>query len=138
MNRTRPVAIYHEHPDWFRPLFAELDRRGTRYVRIDARHHQYDVASKDGEFSLVFNRMSPSAYLRGNGQGIFYTLNYLAHLEQLGTRVINGSRAFTVETSKALQLSLLESLRLAYPRARVINHASERSEERRVGKECRL
>ena len=125
MNRTRPIAIYHEHPDWFRPLFAELDRRGTRYVRIDARHHQYDVASKDGEFSLVFNRMSPSAYLRGNGQGIFYTLNYLAHLEQLGTRVINGRRAFTVETSKALQLSLLESLRLAYPRARVINHASE-------------
>ncbi len=69
--------------------------------------------------------MSLSAYLRGNGQGIFYTLNYLAHLEQLGIHVINGRRAFTVETSKALQLSLMESLGLLYPRARVINHASE-------------
>ena len=30
------IGIYHEHPDWFRPLFAELDRRGTPYERIDA------------------------------------------------------------------------------------------------------
>ncbi len=124
-HKPRPIGIYHEHPDWFRPLFAELDRRGVPYVRIDARHHQYDTASKDGEFALVFNRMSPSAYLRGHGQGIFYTLNYLAHLEQLGVRVVNGVRAFTIEISKALQLSLLESLGLPYPRARVINHASE-------------
>lgn len=125
MSTTRPIAIYHEHPDWFRPLFAELDHRGTPYVRIDARHHQYDTSSRDGQFALLFNRMSPSAYLRGNGQAIFYTLSYLAYLEQLGVRVVNGYRAFTVETSKALQLSLLESLGLSYPRARVINHASE-------------
>ena len=122
---TRPIAIYHEHQDWFRPLFAELDRRGTPYVRIDARRHQYDIASKDGAFSLLFNRMSPSAYARGNGHSIFYTLNYLAHLEELGVRVINGLRAFTLETSKALQLSMLEALGLPYPAARVINHASQ-------------
>ena len=121
----RPIAIYHEHPDWFRPLFEEFDRRGTPYVRIDARRHQYDVGSRDGEYSLLFNRMSPSAYTRGNGHGIFYTLNYLAHLERLGVRVVNGYRAFTVETSKAQQLSLLESLGLSYPRARIINHPGE-------------
>jgi predicted ATP-grasp superfamily ATP-dependent carboligase len=69
--------------------------------------------------------MSPSAYLRDHGQGIFYTLNYLEHLERLGTRVINGHSAFTIEVSKALQLSLLNSLGLPYPRARVINHASQ-------------
>ena len=39
MNATRPLAIYHEHPDWFRPLFAELDRRGMPYVRLDPRAH---------------------------------------------------------------------------------------------------
>jgi len=122
---TLPIAIYHEHPHWFRPLFAELDRRGVAYIRIDASRHQYDTASKDGEFALLFNRMSPSAWLRGHAQGIFYTLNYLAHLEELGARVVNGLRAFTIETSKALQLSLLESLGLPYPRSRVINHPSE-------------
>ncbi len=130
-KQPRPIAIYHEHPDWFRPLFAELDRRGTPYVRIDASRHRYDIASKDGEYALVFNRMSPSAYLRGHGQAIFYTLNYLAHLEELGTRVVNGLRAFTIETSKALQLSLLESLGLPYPRAIVINHSSTAPEAAR-------
>ncbi len=120
----KPIAIYHEHPDWFRPLFQELDRRGVPWVRIDATHHQYDVAERDSEFALLFNRMSPSAWLRDNGHGIFYTLNYLAHLEAIGTRVINGLRAFTIETSKALQLDLLESLGLPYPKAWIINHAS--------------
>ena len=30
------MAIYFEHPEWFRPLFAEFDRTGTAYVKIDA------------------------------------------------------------------------------------------------------
>ena len=122
----RPIGIYYEHPDWFRPLFSLLDRRGTPYLRIDAARHSYDATNGDGsEFGLVFNRMSPSAHLRGRGHSILYTLNYLAHLEQLGVRVVNGLRAFRVETSKALQLSLLKSLGLPFPAARVINHPSE-------------
>lgn len=123
-TESKPMAVYYEHPDWFRPLFAELDRRGTLYVRVEGGYHQYDASETDSEYSLLFNRMSPSAYLRGNGQGILYTHNYLKHLERLGTRVINGREAFMIETSKALQLSLLESLGLPYPRARVINCAS--------------
>lgn len=121
----KPIAIFYEHPDWFRLLFAELDRRGTSYVAIDAAQHQYDPDADEPAFALLFNRMSPSAYLRGHGQGIFYTLNYLEHLDRLGVRVINNRAAFTIETSKAVQLSLLRSLKLSYPRARVINHASQ-------------
>ncbi len=124
-DTPRPIAIYHEHPDWFRPLFAELERRGRPYVRINARRHHYDASATDGDYALVFNRMSPSAYLRGAGHTIFYTLNYLRHLEELGTRVVNGYQAFTVEISKARQLSLLESLGLPYPRARVIHHPEQ-------------
>jgi len=123
-TESKPIAIYYEHPDWFRLLFAELDRRGTPYLAVDARHHQYDPDQSESKYALLFNRMSPSAYLRGNGQGIFYTLNYLEHMERCRVRVINGREAFTIETSKALQLSLLASLGLPYPRARVINHAS--------------
>jgi hypothetical protein len=124
-KNAKPIAIYHEHQDWFRPLFAEFDRRGTKYVRIDARQHRFDIGKPDGDFSLLFNRMSPSAYIRGNGHGIFYTLHYLANLERAGTRVVNGHHAFTLETSKTQQLSLLEKLGLPYPRTRVINHASQ-------------
>lgn len=127
----RPIAIYHEHQDWFRPLFAELDRRGTPYVRVDARRHHFDLAAREPGYSLLFNRMSPSAYLRGSHHGIYHTLAYLSHLERLGTRVINGADGFRVETSKALQLSLLESLGLKYPPARVINHPAEAPEAAR-------
>ena len=123
---TKPIGIYHEHPDWFRPLFHELDRRGTRYQRIDAGQHRFDPSSdEDARFALVFNRMSPSAYLRGRGHTILYTQHYLGHLEHLGVRVINGSQAFRYETSKALQLSLLRALDLPFPAARVINHPSQ-------------
>ncbi|MGH9916112.1 MAG: ATP-grasp domain-containing protein, partial [Pyrinomonadaceae bacterium] len=99
--------------------------RGTPYVRLDASSHQYDVSERESEYTLLFNRMSASAYLRGHRNVIFYTRNYLAHLEQTGTRVINGSEAFAIETSKASQLSLLASLGLPYPRARVFNCATE-------------
>ncbi len=121
MGREKPIAIYYEHQEWFRPLFMEFERRGTAYVRVDARCHQYDPGAGASDHALLFNRMSASAYLRGHGHTIFYTRNYLAHLERTRTRVINGSAAFAIETSKALQLSLLATLGLAYPRTRVIN-----------------
>jgi hypothetical protein len=121
----RPIAVYHEHPDWFRPLFAELERRDLPYVRVDPRAHCYDPGSDDCLYSLFINRMSPSAYLRGGVQAIFYTLGLLAHLERLGVPIVNGLRAFTTETSKARQLTIMESLGLPFPRARVFNHASK-------------
>ena len=121
----KPIAIYYEHPDWFRPLFQQMDERGVPWLKIDARHPNYDVASPEREYSLLFNRMSPSAWQRGLGHGIFYTLNYLAHLEGKGVRVVNGYRCFNHEISKALQLANLERLGLPYPKARVINHPSQ-------------
>ena len=124
----RPMAVYYEHPEWFRPLFAELDRRGVPYVRVDASRHGYDPSNTreaSDTYALVFNRMSASAYLRGHANALFYTRGYLAHLERAGARVVNGYDAFAVETSKALQLTLLESLGLPYPRTRVVNSASE-------------
>ena len=117
----RPIGIYYEHPDWFKPLFAELDRRGVAYERIEAGRHQFDPTSdEETRFGLVFNRMSPSAYLRGRAHNILYTQHYLAHLEQLGVRVVNGAHGFHIETSKAQQLSLLKSLGLPFPAARVM------------------
>jgi len=123
---SKPLAIYHEHQEWFKPLFREFDRRGVPYASIDARVHSYDPASKCERdlYSLYFNRMSPSAYLRGAGNGIFYTLGYVHHLERQGLRVINGSRAYLNEINKGIQLQLLSELGLGYPRAVVINHPS--------------
>ena len=123
-SSAKPFAIYHEHPDWFRPLFKELERRGLPIVRLDPRKHWFDPGNSKYNFSLLFNRMSPSAYLRDGVQGTFFTLSYLAHLESLGIPVVNGHKAFSYEISKALQLNLLKTLGLPYPKSRVINHPS--------------
>lgn len=122
-KRTR-IGIYYEHPHWFEPLFAELDRRGVPYERLLAGQHQYDPASAD-RWSLVFNRMSPSAWLRGQGDAVFYTQHFLRHLEGQGVRVLNGTAAFATEISKASQLSLLSRLGLPFPAARVIHDPSQ-------------
>src|SRR5436190_13616947 len=90
------IAIYYEHPDWFRTLFQTLDDRRIPYEKIDASSNHYDPEKQPG-FSLLFNRMSASAYLRGNGNAIFYTGGFLEDLERSGIRVINGSKAFRIE-----------------------------------------
>lgn len=119
-----PIAIYHEHPDWFKPLFTELERRGVPYVRLDAAAHAFDPGERHVPYSLVFNRASPSAYLRGHRQTTFHTLHWLKHLERLGVPVVNGSAIYSFELSKASQLDLLDELGLPFPRAIAINDPS--------------
>ena len=119
------LGVLYEHPDWFVPLFAELDRRGLRYRPIAAEALCYAPAATSSPYSLVFNRMSPSAYLRGHTRAIFATQHFLAHLERLGVPVINGSRAYALELSKARQLDLLAGLGLPAPATHVVNAAAQ-------------
>lgn len=118
------IAIFYEHPDWFRPLFAELDRRGIPFVALDATSHSYDPSLRAVPYSLVFNRVSPSAYRRGNIQVTFYTLEWLRYLERQGITVVNGSVAYAAEISKAGQLEILEKAGLPYPKSRVVNNSN--------------
>ncbi len=137
MSRTPqyPIAIYHEHPDWFKPLFAALDRRGVPYVRLDAAAHAFDPGeTRDAvPYALVFNRASPSAYLRGHAQSTFYTLHWLRHLRRLGVPVVNGADVYAFELSKTAQLDLTASLGLPFPRAHAINNPSQAVEAARRG-----
>jgi len=97
-----PIAIYYEQPNWFKPLFAELDRRGTHYVKLNAVEHSYGPDDRSEEkYALVLNKMSPSAWNRGHGDQIFYTLGFLEHLAHRGVRVVNGVKAYRSELSKA-------------------------------------
>lgn len=119
------IAIYYEHPEWFKPLFAELDRRGIPYERLLAHQHHFDPAERQSPYSLFVNRMSPSAHTRGHTQAIFYTLQYLDYLDEIDANVLNGYAAYINEFSKARQLNLLAELGIRYPKARVINHPSQ-------------
>ena len=122
---SRPIGILYEHPEWFTPLFAELDRREIPYKRLHADRLRYDPAVTELDYSLVVNRMSPSSWLRESGSAVFSTLNFLSYLDDIGVPVINGTQSYLHEISKARQLRLLERLNVAHPRARVINHPDE-------------
>jgi len=117
----KPIAIYYEHADWFRPLFAALDRRRIPYARLNAAEHWFDPSEKNVPWSLVFNRASPSAYKRGHAEATFYTSHWLRHLEHLGVPVVNGIDVYELEISKAKQLVLLEECDVRHPRSLVIN-----------------
>ncbi len=125
MTRDNPharVGIVYEHPLWFEPLFDELDRRDIPFDRIDASRLSFDPVVTSLPYSVVVNRMSPSAWLRGEGSSVFSTLNYLAYLEDIEVPVINGRQAFSYEISKARQITLAAELGIRHPRARVITH----------------
>ena len=125
MTHQRPIAVYYEHPEWFRPLFAELERRGLAHERIRADRQVLDPATAHIPTAgcrpaLFVNRMSPSAWERGRGGAVFFTLHVLAELEAAGVPVINGTGAYRLEINKGLQLALLERLGLPVPRTRIV------------------
>ncbi len=122
---TQPIAVLYEHPVWFKPLFKELEKRKIPFIRIQAGNHQYNPAEREVPFSLLVNRLSSSAYARGNSQAIFHSANYLAHVERLGIPVFNGTKAQEIESSKAKQLELLSSLALPFPKTRIVNHVHQ-------------
>src|ERR1700677_5381957 len=125
-RQSLPIAIYYEQPIWFKLLFEELNRRGANYVKLSAVEHSYGPEDHPEEkYAVVLNKMSPSAWNRGHGDQIFYTLGVLEHLAHRGVRVVNGVKAYRSELSKAAQLSMLEGLGLGYPKARVIHRASQ-------------
>jgi ribosomal protein S6-L-glutamate ligase RimK-like protein len=118
---VKPVGVLYEHPQWFGPLFAELEHRAIPFEPIHAESLVFDPSELGPRHSLVVNRMSPSAWTRGHGRALFSTLHYLDYLERTGTPVLNGRDAYLVELSKARQLSLFAALGIEHPRTRVID-----------------
>lgn len=115
------LAIYYEHREWFRPLFAELDRRGLTYDALRADEQIVDPGEGlTARPALFVNRMSPSAWERGRGGAVFDTLHHLEHLEARGIEVFNGSTAYRLDISKTRQTALLRRLGLSVPHTRAV------------------
>ncbi len=118
------IGVLYEHPEWFRPLFATLERRGFEVVHVAAASLRWDPAARP-DFALLVNRMSPSSHTRGHGHAIFAAAAYIDWVESNGVPVINGSRQYRLELSKSAQLDLLQRLGIRSPRARVINNGEQ-------------
>jgi formate-dependent phosphoribosylglycinamide formyltransferase (GAR transformylase) len=118
------IAVLHEHPKWNDPLFAELDRRGLDWVSVDAFDSRFDPTAI-GDWAVLVNRMSPSAWTRGNATAMFQTADFLRDVEARGIPVINGSESFAYEMSKAKQLDLLRQEQIRHPEGRAVMNSGE-------------
>lgn len=114
------LIVIHEHPEWQKPLFAALARRGIRYEAFDVTHAAFGNEEAP-RAPLYFNQASPSAYLRGNTRAVPLALAYMRTLEQQGARVLNGAEVFALELSKSVQATLLRQLGIATPRSFTFN-----------------
>jgi glutathione synthase/RimK-type ligase-like ATP-grasp enzyme len=119
------VAVLYEHPKWFEPLFAALDRRAIRYQPIQLGDHSFDPTSGEVPAPVVFSRVAMSGFLREADHGIFYAEALLAHWEANGARVLNGAQVLAIDSSKARQLSIISKLGLAIPETRVVHRAQD-------------
>lgn len=117
----RPIAVIYEHEAWMAPLFDSLERAGAPYERVFANAQAFDPTAAAPDWSLAVNKVSPSSYLRGHAPSIAFARQFLPFLEQRGIPLVNGSEAFRLETSKALQLLLLHRLGVRAPAAHVVN-----------------
>src|SRR5690349_1613257 len=117
---SHDLVVLYEHPEWQKPLFAVLDRRGIRYAPFDLKHAAFDADSLPAA-PLYFNQASPSAYVRGNTRAVPFALSLMRSLELGGAHVLNGSRAFALELSKSSQAALLQLLGIAHPRTLAFN-----------------
>jgi len=114
------VVVLYEHPEWQKPLFAALERRGVKFGAFDL---------KSGAFSnedvpaakLYFNQASPSAYVRGNTRAVPFALSLMRTLETQGARVLNGADVFALELSKSAQAALLKRIGIQTPRTIAFN-----------------
>jgi glutathione synthase/RimK-type ligase-like ATP-grasp enzyme len=124
MPANTDLAIFYEHPAWFRPLFEALGRRGmaARHLRPDG---DWDPAERLSPARVIFNRMAMSSVLRNREHPIFYTLSLLDHWRRAGADVINGADVMAIDASKARQLSLIAGLGLAIPATRVVHRVGD-------------
>ncbi|MDO6415024.1 alpha-L-glutamate ligase [Sphingomonas sp. BIUV-7] len=118
------LAILYEHPVWFQPLFAALDRRGVDYAALRP-DGGFDPADATAPAPVILSRIAMSAFLREAEHPIFWTGALLAQWERAGARVLNGPAALAIDTSKARQLSLVSGLGLAIPKTRVVHRAAD-------------
>jgi hypothetical protein len=93
---NKPIAVLYEHPDWFQPLFVELERRDVPFERMNVRDHSFDPAVQRYPYSLVVNRVSAFPSGGAHQEIVLYVKEYLAYLDSIQASVINGYVSYLV------------------------------------------
>ena len=114
------LIVIHEHPEWQKPLFAALARRGVAFEAFNVTQAAFSNLERP-RAPVYFNQASPSAYVRGNTRAVPLALAFMRSLERQGARVLNGADVFALELSKSTQATLLRTLGIDTPRSITFN-----------------
>ena len=109
------IYVIHENDEWIEPLRKELQEINAPFEEWHLGKRNVDHLDKPPQ-GIFYNRMSASSHTRGHRYAPEYTAVVLNWLEKNNRRVINNSRALSLEISKSLQYKELESFGIKTPK----------------------
>jgi len=109
------IYVIHENDEWIEPLRKELQEINAPFEEWHLGKRNVDHLDKPPH-GIFYNRMSASSHTRGHRYAPEYTAVVLNWLEKNNRRVINNSRALSLEISKSLQYKELESFGIKTPK----------------------
>ena len=109
------IYILHENDEWVEPLRKELQVINAPFEEWHLGKRNVDHLDKPPH-GIFYNRMSASSHTRGHRYAPEHTAVVLNWLEKNKRRVINNSRALSLEISKSLQYKELESFGIKTPK----------------------
>jgi len=109
------IYILHENDEWVEPLRKELQAINAPFEEWHLGKRNVDHLDKPPH-GIFYNRMSASSHTRGHRYAPEHTAVVLNWLEKNKRRVINNSRALSLEISKSLQYKELESFGIKTPK----------------------
>ncbi len=125
MSENLPkIHVLFENPAWLPPIEAGLAAEGFDCCLHEVWRGTIDPRERPAP-GIWWNRMSPSSHTRGHTESVAMTREVIGWLEGWGRRVVNGSRAFELEVSKARQELVLHKHGIRSPRTLFGNHPDE-------------
>ena len=112
---SKKIYILHENDEWIEPLRKELQNINAPFEEWHLGKRNVDHLDKP-PLGVFYNRMSASSHTRGHRYAPEYTAVVLNWLEKNKRRVINNSRALSLEISKSLQYKELEDFGIKTPK----------------------
>ena len=109
------IYIIHENEEWVVPLRKELKDINVPFEEWHLGKSNVNHLDKPPQ-GVFYNRMSASSHTRGHRYAPEYTAVVLNWLEKNNRRVINNSRALSLEVSKSLQYKELENFGIKTPK----------------------
>ena len=109
------IYVIHENDAWVEPLRAAFEELGLPYAEWFLSEGTLDLSEAPPE-GVFYNRMSASSHTRDHRYAAELTGGVLAWLEAHGRRVVNDSRALSLEISKIAQYTELSKYGIKTPR----------------------